>query len=111
MSTLSLKESKLTEINYPIIKKDIDIDNIELLDDTWSRFKSFKKALYDNEIFASNYDINIWCVGKDEWLISNKKEEYFSIKNFNFLLNYLDNLSCKVINNIVFNLHPIYFSL
>lgn len=111
LSTLSLQELKLTEINYPIIKKDLDIDNIELLDDTWSKYNSFKKAVYDNEIFASDYDINIWCVGKDEWLISNIKKKYFSIENFDFVLDYLDNLNNETINNIVFNLHPIYFSL
>lgn len=107
LSTLSLKELGLKEINYPIIKKNA---NIELSNDTWSKYKAFNKALYNNEIFTHNYDINIWCVGKDEWLISNIKEKYFSIENLNFVLNYLDTLNYETISNIVFNLHPIYFS-
>ena len=107
LAKLSVKELNITEINYPIIKK--NIDTIKLMDKSWKRTESFNKAVHNNKIFYHNYNINIWCVGRNEWLISNNKDDFFIITQFRNMIKYLDNLNSNI-KSIVFNLHPIYFS-
>jgi hypothetical protein len=108
LAAISLDTLGVKEINYPIIKNK---SNIILSDNTWDREKQFKKAVFDNEIFKHGYNINIWCTGTNEWLISNHNKKTFYITNFNNVLDYLDNLKKETNNDtIVFNLHPIYFS-
>lgn len=109
LSTLSLKELGIVEINYPLIK---NLNNFKLSDPSypsWNKFETFNKAVHNNEIFDHNYDVNIWCVGRDEWLISDKVNKYFSINTYDKVISYLDDIKLNV-RNIVFNLHPIYFS-
>lgn len=114
LATISLEELNLQEINYPIIKKNNTII-IKDCSNNCNKEKNFKEAIFDNKIFKHGYNINIWCIGKDEWVISNYEKNYFNITNFTNVLTYLDTLkkkynTLKKYNTIVFNLHPIYFS-
>lgn len=106
LSTISMKELDIVEVNYPLIK---NLNNFKLSNPSWSRFEIFNKAVHNNEIFDHNYDVNIWCIGRNEWIISDRVNKYFSIRTYDKVINYLDNIKSNV-KNIVFNLHPIYFS-
>lgn len=109
LGTLSLKELNLKELNFPKIK--IKNNNIELLTDKWDKNKIFKKSVHNNDVFQHNYNINIWCIGEDKWIISNHYNNYFDIVTYDKIIEYLDKLQNTKENNvIVFNLHPIYFS-
>ena len=91
LSCISLKTLGVKEINFPIIKQGTNPTS------SFERLECFKETVFKNKIFKHGYNINIWCTGNDEWLISDYEEDYFEIVTFKNVINYLDNLKLKKI--------------
>lgn len=108
LGTLKLQDLDLIEINYPIIK---NTEKVRLFPKNIDKKETMKMSVHDNDVFYHKYNINIWCCGNEEWLISNNLDNYYDIVNFDQVISYLDSIKNNSSNIIVFNIHPIYFSL
>jgi hypothetical protein len=105
LGTIKLKDLNLIETNYPQIKNTNYILDKSLLKK--DRKIIFKEYFLNNPIFSYGYDINIWTIHKNEWIICNHKTNYFDIVSLESVINFLENIGDGL--SIVFNLHPEYF--
>ena len=105
LGTIKMSDLNVIETNYPIIKNNNYSYDSNLLKQ--NREDIFKEYFLNNPIFTYNYDVNIWTIDKDKWIISNNKTNYFDVVSLDSVINFLENLEDGL--TIVFNLHPEYF--
>lgn len=108
LGKLSLQNLDLIEVNYPIIK---NTEKVRLFPKNIDRKELMKMSVHDNDVFYHKYNINIWCCGKDQWIVSNNRDNTYDIVKYTEVIDYLDFIKYDNSNTIVFNLHPVYFAL
>lgn len=105
---------KLTDVNYPILKKFNDEDELNksikyfALVDQMRNIEYLTEYFLNNKIFKHGYSINIWTVGRDLWVYANNKKNICSLVTMKDLMLILDALD-DFDSDIVFNIHPFYF--
>jgi hypothetical protein len=105
LGTIKLNDLNLIETNFPIIKKTNYVLDKTLL--KRDRKDIFREYFLDNPIFSYGYDINIWPIDKNEWIICNHITNYFDIVSLESVINFLENIGDGL--KIVLNLHSEYF--
>jgi len=111
LGTLKLQSEKVVETNFPILVEKEDLD----MDPMIKKFKNvdqirniswLSEYFINNKIFKHGYNINIWTIHTDKWVIADNQTNNVQIVSFNEMIKLLDTLKGKC----VFNLHPCYFS-
>lgn len=114
-----LNEKKLLltyEGNYPILPARLDASKVAAYIDVAHQPDCVRKAdwqrfyFLDNPFFARRYEVDIWLLAQDKWLIANRSRggELLWPVNTQEMLEYLDGLDHKT--RIVISVHPEYVS-
>ena len=114
IGVLSMDELELSyEGNYSLIKDQIIVDDLDefiKLDYAQNKIAWLSIYLLDNPVMGKDYEIDVWLLGKDQWLICDRRKDQKHpdiLEGSKNLIKYLSEL--KDSPRVVLTIHPEFY--